>query len=135
MSKDIRIETPRGTLYHTSGRGGRVTARLEWNKGFGADRTQKFQGAQNFVDSEVLRCCAPYVPFQTGMLQKSGILGTVIGSGEVNYIVPYAAPQYYGTAHSRGYDARRGGLWFERMKVDHKAAILRGAAKFAGGTP
>lgn len=133
MSKEIRIETPRGAVFHTTTRGGRVTARLEWNEGFGVERTQKFQDAQKFVDSEVLRLDAPYVPFQTGMLQKSGILGTVIGSGEVNYIAPYAAAQYYGTADSRSYDARRGGHWFERMKIDHRDQILRGAAAIAGG--
>ena len=28
---------------------------------------------------------------------------------------------------------RAGKMWFERMKADHKDAILRGAAKYAGG--
>ena len=67
------------------------------------------------------------------MLDKSGILGTQIGSGEVNWIAPYAAAQYYNTADSRSYDAQRGGRWFERMKADHRDEILRGAKKLGGG--
>ena len=63
------------------------------------------------------------------MLDKSGILGTDVGSGEVNYIAPYAAAQYYRTSVSRPYDSQRGAKWFERMKIDHKDEILRGAKK------
>ena len=92
-------------------------------------RTGYFTRAQKFVDSEVLRRCSPMVPFQTGTLEKSGKLGTVVGSGEVNYIAPYAAKQYYDTAESRPYDPQRGGRWFERMKADHKDDILKGLNK------
>lgn len=88
---------------------------------------------QQFVDSEVLRLTAPYIPFKTGMLIKSGTLGTVVGTGEVNYIAPYAAKQNQ-TATSRSYDAQRGGQFFERMKIDHRDEILRGAKKRSGGT-
>ena len=65
------------------------------------------------------------VPKRTGALEKSGTLGTVIGSGEVKYIAPYARQQYYNTSQTRSYDPRRGGMWFERMKAANKAAILR----------
>ena len=63
------------------------------------------------------------------MLEKSGLLGTVVGSGEVKYIAPYARFQYYSTAQSRIYDPRRGGMWFERMKAAHRKDILRAAEK------
>ena len=86
---------------------------------------------QKYVDSEVLRCTSPYVPFKTGNLDRSGIQGTKIGSGEVNYIAPYAAKQNQ-TAPSRSYDAQRGGQFFERMKIDHKREILEGAKKLGG---
>ena len=69
------------------------------------------------------------MPLQTGMLEKSGKLGTEIGSGEVNYIAPYAADQYYNTSETRPYDSNRGANWFERMKVDEKESILKGAEK------
>lgn len=80
---------------------------------------------QEIIDSEVLRLCAPLVPFRTGSLERSGTLGTVIGSGEVKYIAPYARAQYYNTAQTRSYDPRRGGKWFERMKTANKDQILR----------
>lgn len=88
-----------------------------------------FNRKQAIVDSEVLRYCNPLVPKRTSILIKSGTLGTVIGSGEVQYIAPYARRQYYRTSQSRSYDSRRGGLWFERMKTAHKKDIQRAAEK------
>lgn len=88
--------------------------------------------AQKYIDSEVLRLSSPYVPFKTGNLDRSGVHGTTIGSGEVCYTAPYADKQYR-TATSRSYDAQRGGMWFERMKIDHKTEILNGAKKITGG--
>nr|DAZ08873.1 MAG TPA: Minor capsid protein [Caudoviricetes sp.] len=133
MANRITITTPRGSIYHMTGKNGKVTARLEWNAGFGREKTASFTRAQMFVDSEVLRFCSSRVPFDTGMLQKSGILGTVVGSGEVRYIAPYAAKQYYHTAPTRSYDANRGGMWFERGKAVERDHILRGAQKIAEG--
>lgn len=130
---NLTITTPRGTVYIVTLKNGRAKAVLEWNPGFGSEYTGNFTRAQRFVDSEVLRFCSSRVPFQTGMLQKSGILGTVIGSGEVQYIAPYSAYQYYGTGSSRGYDANRGGLWFERGKAAERERILQGAMRLAGG--
>jgi hypothetical protein len=128
----IVITTPRGTVHNVTFRNGSASAALEWSSDFGRRYTGSFGCAQQFVDSEVLRFCSARVPFDTGMLQKSGILGTVVGSGEVRYIAPYAARQYK-TAPSRGYDANRGGMWFERGKAVERDRILRGAARIAGG--
>ena len=90
--------------------------------------------AQKFVDSEVLRLSAPYVPLRTSMLLKSGQLGTDIGSGEVQYIAPYAHKQYYSPRKpGSATGALRGPLWFERMKADHGKEIIAGAKKIAGG--
>ena len=118
-----KITTPRGSLIATKN----GKAELKWNPAFAAQRNESFSRKQRFVDSEVLRRSSPRVPLQTGMLEKSGKLGTEIGSGEVNYIAPYAAAQYYGTAETRPYDANRGAKWFERMKAAEKEAILKGA--------
>lgn len=123
------IRTPRGQIIQTRTRAGKVTAELTWNPNFATARTKNFSRAQVFVDNEVLRYCSALIPFQTGMLDKSGKLGTVIGSGLVQYIAPYAAEQYYNTATSRSYDANRGAKWFERMKVAYKQDILSGAQK------
>lgn len=123
----VTIKTPRGQIIQTTTKGGNVKAELTWNRNFGSERTQSFSRAQKFVDSEILRYCSALIPFQTGMLDRSGKLGTVIGSGVVQYIAPYAAEQYYNTAESRPYDANRGAKWFERMKVAHKSDIIAGA--------
>jgi len=120
----IKIETPRGFVSQS----GNDQAELVWNPGFGPEMSDKFNKAQKFVDSECLRRCSPLVPLRTSMLIKSGQLGTVIGSGEINYIAPYARKQYY---ENRG-TGQRGKQWFERMKADHKAAILNGARKIVG---
>ena len=88
---------------------------------------------QQFIDSEVLRRCDPYVPRDQGILIKSGILNTVIGSGKVVYSTPYARKWYYTPAHFQG-APKRGNYWFERMKNEGgKLAILQGAARIAGG--
>jgi hypothetical protein len=106
-----------------SGANGKAT--LSWSSEFPTHMNKICSERQKIIDSEVLRLCSPYVPLQTGTLVRSGTLGTVIGSGEVKYIAPYARAQYYNTSTSRSYDARRGGLWFDRMKTANKDQILK----------
>lgn len=105
------------------------SVKLCWSSTFGRTRSAMFSRKQKIVDSEVLRYCAPLVPFRTGTLIRSGTTGTVIGSGNVQYVTPYARFQYYRTARSRSYDANRGGLWFERMKTAHKQDIKQAAER------
>lgn len=131
MSTD-RIETPKGVVYKVKTKNG-VKVKLEWNEGFSGKWNGNYDRAQAFVDSEVLRLCSKMVPLQTSMLQKSGILGTEIGKGEVCWIAPYARKQYYETSDSRSYDPQRGGHWFDRMKAQHGNAIIAKARKIAGG--
>lgn len=120
-----RIDTPQGSIIKT----GDMSCKLVWSSGFGQKRTAMFNRKQEIVDSEVLRYCSPLVPLRTSMLEKSGTLGTVIGSGQVKYIAPHAYFQYYQTAQSRSYDSRRGAKWFERMKAAHKKDIQRAAER------
>ena len=91
---------------------------------------------QKFIDSEVIRCMDPFTPFRNGYLKKSATLGTVIGSGLIKYVAPYARSNYYENA-GRGTEGtqsggRRGRKWFERMKPVYLGTILDGAAKLAG---
>lgn len=119
------ITTPRGTIVQ----GPNGKAELKWNPNFPQRMNEVLSKKQAIIDSEVLRLCSPMVPLRTGTLEKSGTLGTVIGSGEVKYIAPYARAQYYNTSTSRSYDPRRGGKWFERMKTankDHIKKLLEG---------
>ena len=43
------------------------------------------KAAQNYLDRAVLLDCNQYIPYQNGMLRKSGIFNTVIGSGVVQW--------------------------------------------------
>ena len=93
----------------------------------------KGQNVQMFIDSEVLRRCSPMVPFRDGFLLRSGVENTKLGQGKVTYRTPYARKWYYTPANFTG-APMRGNFWFERMKRNGgKEAILRGAAKIAGG--
>lgn len=140
----MRIETPRGAVFNVKGQ----QAKLEWNLGFVDRWSGRYDLAQMFVDSEVLRLTDPYTPFQTGLLKKSGILGTIPGQGEVVWNAPYARYQYYGKlmvgrapkelteVNLQHVGApMRGAFWFERMKRDKINQILDGARKITrGGT-
>lgn len=117
----IVISTPRGQIIQTTNKGGGSTAKLEWNKGFGNQKTKQFSAAQKFVDSECLRRCEPYVPFLSGAMAHSGQLGTEIGSGLLRYIVRYAHRRYL-NCRTNG---QRGPRFFERMKAAHRDQILK----------
>ncbi len=122
------IVTPRGKI--VQGKNGK--AQLIWDTKFVDRWSGRYSRAQMFVDSEVLRLSEPYIPLKTSMLIKSGILGTKIGSGLVQWIAPYAKRQYYkgrlpGTSAT---GALRGRLWFERMKAASMKTILIGVKKF-----
>ncbi len=123
--KKFVISTPRGSVYTATTKNGTVTAKLEWTPGYAAKKAKDFTSAQEFVDSECLRRMNPLTPRRTGMLIKSATLGTVIGSGMIEYLAPYARRQYY--------EHKTKKLWFETMKKAHGAAIRKGAAKFVAG--
>lgn len=138
---------------------GAVVGRLEWRPNFATDYTGRYKRAQMFVDSEVLRLCEPYVPFQTGTLRNSGVLGTMVsgcGAGKVVWNIKYARFLYYGKimvgVESRSAWAKlgepkvvtdrdltyhgapkRGAFWFKRMKADHGKTIIAGAQKIVKG--
>ena len=84
------------------------------------------------MDAEVLRLCEPYIPLITSMLIKSGITGTVIGSGVVQWISAYAKKVYYQPNDSIGRPsgALRGKMWFERMKADKGEKLIRSVKKY-----
>lgn len=121
MAKQFRIDTPRGSIYTVNGKGGKVTAKLEWNENFPREREESFGRKQAFVDQECIRRMDPETPRRSGVLVDSATLGTTIGSGEINQIAPYARRQYY--------EHKEKSYWFERMKNRHKDSILRGAEK------
>jgi len=124
------IETPRGSIaVNENGK-----AELKWNTDFKQKWQRRYSAAQKFVDSEVLRLCEPYIPLKTSMLIKSGILGTDIGSGLVQWIAPYAKAQYYMVRKNPSQTGPlRGPYWFQRMKEVHGQRIISSARQIAGG--
>jgi len=134
-NEKIIIETPRGKVVQYTTKNGKVKAKLEWNTNFQPKWQQRYSEAQRFVDNEVLRLSNPFIPFRTGMLIKSGILGTDIGSGTVEWIAPYARAQYYSPrkpGSTSPDEPLRGPHWFERMKTIWKGKIIAGARRIAG---
>lgn len=141
----IVVETPRGKIIQTKSKNGTIVAELKWKPGFGSEYSAKYNQAQSFVDSEVLRLCDPLTPMRSKALILSGTLATDVGSGMVQYNAPYARYHYYGklmvgpapkklTEIDLTYEGapQRGALWFERMKANDAKAILKGAGKIVG---
>ena len=126
MYQGPKIATPRGVITRKAN----GMAQLVWNPGFQPKLQSQFTSAQKFLDSEILRGCEPYIPFRTGMLVMSGILGTYIGSGLVSWIAPYAHRQYYLKRATKGL---RGPFWFARWKPVGAQKAIAGARKIAGG--
>lgn len=122
QKRKISVETPKGKIYTIKSKNGVVTSKLEWAPGFGPKKGRQFEKAQEFIDSECIRCMNPLTPRLTGVMIKSATLGTVIGSGQIEYLTPYARRQYY--------EHKTKKKWFETMKAGHKDSILKGAAKF-----
>ena len=123
--RNLKIESPRGFVKTVRHKDGTVTSHFVWNKGCKPSIERGMQSAQEWVDSEVLRRCAPLVPFRTGVLQKTGTLMTYIGTGKVVYKTPYAKKMYY-KAKLKG---ERGAKWFERMKANNKESLRKGAER------
>ena len=124
QKKQFKISTPRGSVYTSVNKNRSVTAKLEWAPGFAKQKQQSFSNAQEFVDSECLRYMNPLTPRLTGFMLKSATLGTVIGSGSIEYLAPYARRQYY--------EHKEKAHWFETMKASKKDVILKGANRIAG---
>ena len=90
--------------------------------------------AQTWLDNEVLKDSAPYVPRVTGDLERSGIAGTKIGSGLLVYNVPYARSQFYRNfKHTRQAHPLATRKWFFTAKAVNKSKWLRGVKKLGGG--
>lgn len=124
QKRTIKITSPRGSVVTRQTKNGSISAEIVWNSGFARKKGQAFESAQEFVDSECLRYMNPLTPRRTGMLIKCGTLGTVIGSGNIEYLAPYARRQYY--------EHKEKAHWFETMKASKKDVILKGAEQIAG---
>ena len=86
--------------------------------GIKSDIEHDVKRAQAPLDAMVLSDSNYFVPIKTGTLQKSGIINTRIGSGEVTWRTPYARRLYYEykkPAHQANPSACS--KWFEAAKA------------------
>ena len=110
-----------------------LSANFRWNN---RNRIpQNIEKAQKYLDSQVLKDTDKYVPMRTGILAKSGILGTRIGSGEIEYIAPYARKLYYGVTIrlSKSRHPLACAKWFEASKAVNKRSWLTEVRRIEGG--
>ena len=82
---------------------------FHWNPHFKRKRKAGLQRAQRAIDSSVLRFSEPFLPFQSGALRNSGITGTVVGSGRVQWTAPYAHYLYEGRGMGPNVPLHEGG--------------------------
>ena len=123
VGDSMKITTERGVLFTTaSGK-----SILRWNGGK-PPTDDGFNKLQVFIDNTVVRHMDPYVTMRTGMLKKSVILGSRMGSGELVFIAPYAHKQYYRNGKLKG---KRGSRWFHRMWAAFKDTIVREVKNYA----
>ena len=129
MANPHRIDTPRGSIVTTPN----GKAKLVWNPGFGQAYTRKFGRTQIFIDNGVIKGMEPYTPLRTSMMIKSAQLGSVIGSGTIRYLAPYAKAQYYGgrTPGTSSTGGLRGRLWFSRWKTERGESFKRSVKAYA----
>jgi len=126
----MEIRTPRGRVYHDKN----GEAVLEWNTNFRQKWVKQYSEAQKHLDAGVLDLCEPFIPKKTGMLVKSGELGTIVGSGTVKWIASYACYQYYMARKNPSQTGPlRGPYWFERGKQVWGRRIVAEAKMIAGG--
>ena len=119
----MRIVTDRGQLFANAN----GQAVIRWNRG-AQQMNQNFDKLQVFIDNTVVRHMDAYVPMRTGILKKSVVLGSRMGSGELVYIAPYAHKRYYGSGRLKGL---RGSKWFHRMWSARKDTIIREVKNYA----
>lgn len=145
----VIVSTPRGRIITFQNGSNRISSRLEWN-----DHIQRFNSqyrrAQVWLDNAVLRNSTPYVPMRTGVLYKSGQLGTTPGEGVVQWIAPYARYLYYGKVMagpkygpkyatdkdlhiSQAVHPDAQSFWFEAAKAQNKPLWINGVRRIAGG--
>jgi hypothetical protein len=75
--------------------------------------------AQKVLDLTVIKDSARFVPFESGVLEKSAMGSSKIGSGLVVYNTPYAKSQYYGKFdHTKNKHPHATRLWFEAAKAE-----------------
>lgn len=125
MAGGIFVSTPRGAVIKTES----SEAAIEWKAAYFEQLNLAFSNAQKWLDNRVLTDSNRFIPMQTGALKQSGILGTVIGSGEVAWIAPYAEVNYYRKFEpSKAANPQASRQWFEVAKAAYQDTWINGFA-------
>lgn len=111
---------------------------------------RQYHTAQVWLDNAIIKDSTPYVPMRTGVLYKSGQIGTTPGEGIVQWVAPYARYLYYGKVMSgpkygpkyatdkdlnisKSAHPQAQSFWFEAAKAQNKATWIRNVKRIAGG--
>lgn len=80
---------------------------------------RRIDGVQARLDAQVLKDSNYYCPMDTGILQKSAVIHSVLGSGLLIWQTPYAREQYYndGYTHKHSRNPNATSRWFESAKA------------------
>lgn len=75
--------------------------------------------AQKALDAQIIADSSYFVPHDTGTLEDSATATSKIGTGVIQWAVPYARRQYYGVNfdHSKQRNASACAKWFEAAKA------------------
>lgn len=89
--------------------------------------------AQCALDTQVLKDCDPYLPYDSGNLRNSGIRATKPGTGKVIWNAVYTWVQY-NLLPKKSHDTHPQATmrWFEAAKAVRKEAWLRVAKRIGG---
>ena len=86
--------------------------------GIKSDIESKIQQQQKYFDALVLQDSNFFCPIKTGTLQKSAIINSRLGSGELVWKTPYARRQYYEYSKPPYQpNPNACGKWFEAAKA------------------
>ena len=86
--------------------------------GIKSDIERKIQQQQKYFDALILQDSNFFCPIKTGTLQKSAIINSRIGTGELVWRTPYARRQYYEYSKPPYQpNPNACGKWFEAAKA------------------
>ena len=107
------------------GQDGKIRLGIRWAADLSGRFTAGFEQLQKETDAEFIRLVTPYVSLRTGALANSAKTHTVLGSGEIMHVTPYAGAQYYRLPLGRGVrEDGRGPHWGERCINDHRTEFI-----------